>query len=131
MHEKDACNNNSKVPSINYVVSKLTISDTLFVVIFYYMFSFSKYFPKTCSYFQNTFRNELRFSKCVFFKRCFHFQIVKGFVSFFPFSEKHNCKHNFQKKNCTVTTNSFTDEVVRKQGNIYKAFDFVSVIKNL
>ena len=63
-------------------------------------------FPKTCSHFQNGFRNELSFSKCgsflkcafifkmwFFLVMCFHFQNVKGFVSVvFPFSEKHNCK---------------------------------------
>ena len=47
------------------------------------------------------------------------------------FSEKHNCEQKFVKKICTVTTNSFTDEVVLKQQNIYKAFKFVSVVKNL
>jgi hypothetical protein len=30
-----------------------------------------------------------------------------------------------------VTTNSITDVVVKKQRNIYKAFKFVSVVKNL
>ena len=31
----------------------------------------------------------------------------------------------------TNSTNSFTDEVVNKQRNIYEAFKFVSVVKNL
>ena len=50
---------------------------------------------------------------------------------FFPFSKKHNCKQKSVKKICKVTTNSFTDEVVKKQQNIYKVFEFVSVVKNL
>jgi hypothetical protein len=50
----------------------------------------------------------------------FHFQNVKGFVSVvFPFSEKHNCKQKFANKICTGTTKSLTDEVVKKQRNIY------------
>ena len=31
----------------------------------------------------------------------------------------------------SVTTNSFTDEVVLKNNEIYKALEFVSVVKNL
>ena len=59
---------------------------------------------------------------------------MKGFVSVvFPFSEKHNCKQKFVNKNLYshTTTNSFIDEVVKKQRNIYKSFKFVSVVKNL
>ena len=48
----------------------------------------------------------------------FHFQSVKGFVSvFFIF-----------KKNTIVKK---TDEVVNTQKNIFKAFEFVSVVKIL
>ena len=62
-----------------------------------------------------------------FFKVCFHFQNERGFVSIvFPFSEKHICQqksvHSLQSR---------TDEVVNKQQNIYEAFIFVSVVKNL
>ena len=32
------------------------------------------------------------FKMWFFFEMCFHFQNVKGFLSFFPFSEKYNCK---------------------------------------
>jgi hypothetical protein len=54
------------------------------------------------------------------FSMSFHFQNVKGFVSVvFPFSEKHNCKQKFANKICTGTTKSLTDEVVKKQWNIY------------
>ena len=65
---------------------------------------------------------------------CFHFQNVKGFVSVvFPFSEKHNCKQKFVKKFFlqSLQISSVTDEVVKKQQNIYKVFEFVSVVKNL
>ena len=44
-----------------------------------------------------------------------------------PFKKElyYNCKQK------SVSTNSFTDEVVKKQQNIYKAFNFVLVVKNL
>ena len=65
------------------------------------------------------------FKVWLFSEMCFHFQNVKGFVSVvFLFCEKHNCKQKF-------TTNSFTDEVVKKQWNICKAFKFVLVVKHL
>ena len=39
---------------------------------------------------------------------------------------------NFHMRYCLFfTTKRFTDEVVNKQRNIYKAFKFVSVVKNL
>ena len=78
-------------------------------------------------HFQNVvlFRNVLSFSKCERFRDFW-----------FPFSEKHNISWIKTKSAdlywiCTVTKNSFTDEVVTKQRNIYKAFKFVSVVKNL
>ena len=56
------------------------------LIIFHFsknMFSFSKWVSEWASIFKMWF----------FFKMCFHFQNVKGFVSvFFPFSEKYNCK---------------------------------------
>ena len=135
MHEKDACNNNSKGPSINYVVSKLAISDTLFVVIFLLhvfifkifsksMFSFSKYiwasilkmwgvFFEGCFHFQNVF----------FFERCFHFQIVKCFMRFFSLFQKNAIVNKILlTKICTVTANRFTDEVVKKTRKYIKSF---------
>ena len=49
---------------------------------------------------------------------CFHFPNGKGFVFFFPFSEKYNCKQKCINKNLTVTTKSFSDEVI-KDNEIY------------
>ena len=58
---------------------------------------------------------------------CFHFRNVKGFVSVvFPFSEKYN-----RKQKSVHSLQIFTDEVVNKKRNIYNAFKFVSVVKNL
>ena len=63
-----------------------------------------------------------------FIKMCLHFQNVKGFVSaVFSFLEKDNCK----QKICTFTANSFTDEDVNTQWNIYNAYKFFAVVKNL
>ena len=61
-----------------------------------------------------------------FFEMCFRFQNVKGFINVvFLFSEKHDCKQKF------VNKVSFTDEVVKQQRNIHKAFKFVSVVRYL
>ena len=57
---------------------------------------------------------------------------MKGFVSVvFPFSKNTIVNKNLETKICTVTTNSFTDEVVNEQRNIFKPFKFASVVKNL
>ena len=52
---------------------------------------------------------------------------------FFHLSEKHNCKQKSADfaEICIVTSKSFTDEVVLKRRNIYKALEFVSVVGNL
>ena len=60
----------------------------------------------------------------------FHFQNVRGFESVvFTFSEKHNCKQ--KSLHSQITTNSFTDEVVNKQQNIFKAFKFVCSTRDI
>ena len=61
------------------------------------------------------------------FEMCYHFQNVEGLMSVFFsfFSKKHDCKQKLETKICTVTTNSFTDEVVKKQ----QAFRIVSAFK--
>ena len=72
------------------------------------------------------------FKMWFFFEMCFHFQNVKGFVSVvFPFWKNTIVNKNLETKICTVTTNSFTDEVVNEQRNIFKPFKFASVVKNL
>ena len=54
-----------------------------------------------------------------FLEMCFHFQNVKGFVSVvFPFPKNTIVNKNLKTKICTVTINSFTDEVV-KNNEIY------------
>ena len=69
------------------------------------------------------FQNVFFFSNCAFI-----FKIRKVLLSFdFPFSEKHNCK----QKSVHSLQIAFTNEVVNKHQNIYKAFKFVSVVKNL
>ena len=68
-------------------------------------------------HFQNVvlFQNLFSFSKCERFREVFFFLFPKNTIV-----------------NKTVTTNSFTEEVVLKNTrNIYKAFKFVSVVKNL
>ena len=46
---------------------------------------------------------------------------------FFLFLKKHNCKQKYVHSQQI----DFTVEVVDEQQNIYKAFKFVSVVKNL
>ena len=54
------------------------------------------------------------------FEMSFHFQNVKGFmVFFFLFPKNTIVNKNLQTKICTVTTNSFTDEVVLNNNEIY------------
>ena len=75
------------------------------------------------SHFQNVvlFWNTLSFSKCERFCECF-----------FPFSEKHNCKQTFINKNLFSHYKLLYGwGCVKKQRNIFKAFEFVSVVKNL
>ena len=49
---------------------------------------------------------------------CFHFPKWERFRDgVFPFSE--NCKQKLVNKNLTLTRNSFTDEVVLKNNEIY------------
>ena len=50
---------------------------------------------------------------------------------FSPFSDKHNCKQTFVNKNLYSHYKLlYWWGCVKKQRNIYKAFEFVSVVKN-
>ena len=52
---------------------------------------------------------------------------MKGFLRFFFLFPKNTIVN----KIFIFTTNTFSDEVVNNQRNIYKAFKFVSVVKNV
>ena len=67
--------------------------------------------------FKMGFGMSFHFQNVILFRNVFSFSKCERFWVFFPFS----------KKIFAFTTNSFTDEVVNKQRNIYKAFKFVSV----
>ena len=72
--------------------------------------------------------SEIQKKKINYFpKTCFHFQNVKGFMIVFCllFPKNTIVNKNLQTKICTVTTNSFTDEVVNNNEK------YISVVKNL
>ena len=71
----------------------------------------------------------LSFSKCCSLsKYAFIFKMREVLqMLFFLFLKKHNCKQKYVHSQQIA----FTDEVVDEQQNIYKAFKFVSVVKNL
>ena len=95
-------------------------------------------FFEMCIHFQNVvlFRNVHSFSKWVLFRNVHFFSkcenCVKGFVSFFHLSKKHNCKQSQLTKvckTCIVYSKSFWWGRVNYD-EINKALEFVSVVRN-
>ena len=92
---------------------------------------FLKYFSlfqKHALIFKMGFGMSFHFQNVVLFEMCFHFQNAKKFREcFFPFSKKCNCKQKFVKS----LQKALLMRLCKKQKNRYKAFEFVSVVKNL